>query len=140
MPYFVGIVLGILVVLFFAVARFDRDRAAYPIVLILIPSYYVLFAVLGGSTPALVIETAMMLGFTLIAVLGFARNLWWIVAAMAGHGVFDAFHNRLISNPGVPSYWPAFCGSIDVCFAACLAILLLQRRIAAAASPAGRDN
>jgi len=126
MPYSIGIVLAILVALFLRAAGFDRDRAVYPTLLIVVAAYYVLFAVMGGSVAALAIESVALLGFTLVAVLGFAKSSWWIVAALAGHGLFDFSHSRLIANPGVPSWWPAFCLSFDVGFAACLAVLLLR--------------
>ena len=56
---------------------------------------------------------------------GFRGSLWLAVTALAGHGVFDAIHGRLI-NPGVPVWWPAFCGAYDVGAAAYLAFLLLR--------------
>jgi hypothetical protein len=43
MPYVVGIVLSLGVALFARRVEFDRDRALYPTVLIVIASYYVLF-------------------------------------------------------------------------------------------------
>jgi hypothetical protein len=49
MPYVVGIVLSIGVALFARSVGFDRDRAFYPTVMIVIASYYVLFAVMSGS-------------------------------------------------------------------------------------------
>jgi hypothetical protein len=49
MPYLVGIVLSVAVVLFARCVGFDRDRASYPIVMMVIASYYVLFAAMTGS-------------------------------------------------------------------------------------------
>ena len=135
LPYAVGIVLGILVAAFLRSVGFDRDRAVYPTILIVIALYYVLFAVMGGSVAALGIELIGLIVFALVAVLGFARNPWWIVAGLSGHGAFDSVHSRLIANPGVPAWWPAFCGSIDVCLAACLAVLLLQGRLRSRRTP-----
>lgn len=131
MAYVIGIVLGIAVGLFLRIAGFDRDRAVYPTILIVIPGYYVLFAAMAGSTDAIIIESAVMLGFTLVAVWGFAGNLWWVAAALAGHGVWDLIHGRLISNPGVPDFWPAFCSSIDVYLGAWLGVLLRQGKVPA---------
>jgi len=126
MPYAVGVGLALLIALFLRSARFDRDRAVYPVILIVTASYYVLFAVLGGSLHALTIETVVVLGFAVAAVAGFAVNSWWIVAGLAGHGVFDLVHGRLIANPGVPSWWPAFCLSFDVGLSAWLAVVLIR--------------
>jgi hypothetical protein len=82
------------------VAGFDRDRVFYLTVLIVIATYYILFAVMGSSTPTLAIESAA--SFLVLAVAGFKKNLWLVVAALAGHGVFDFFHQLFIQNPGVP--------------------------------------
>jgi hypothetical protein len=57
-----------------AVVGFDRERAFYPTVLIVIASYYVLFAVMGASRRTLIIEIVIAGGFFLVAVLGFRRN------------------------------------------------------------------
>jgi hypothetical protein len=35
-------------------------------------------------------------------------------AGLAAHGVLDFFHGRLVANPGVPPWWPAFCRAFDV--------------------------
>ena len=70
--------------------------------------------------------------FIVIAIIGFRTSLWWVAAGIAGHGVFDwVVHPRLIENPGMPAFWPAFCGSIDVALGVLIAILLLRRAIPA---------
>jgi hypothetical protein len=35
-----------------------------------------------------------------------------------------AFHGHLVNNPGVPTWWPAFCLTYDITAAAFLAWLL----------------
>jgi hypothetical protein len=67
-----------------------------------IASYYILFPVMGSSTPVLFLESLLAGAFVALAVAGFRKNLWLIVAALAGHGVFDFFHHLFIQNPGVP--------------------------------------
>ena len=49
MPYVIGIVLAVRVAVFARFVGFDRDRAFSPTVMIVIASYYVLFAVMSGS-------------------------------------------------------------------------------------------
>jgi hypothetical protein len=65
-------------------------------------------------------------GFLLFAVLGFQRSLWFAVAGIIGHGVFDFVHHVFIENPGVPRWWPGFCMTYDVIFGAWLAVRLLR--------------
>jgi hypothetical protein len=127
MPYLTGVVLALLISVFAAVVGFDRDRAFYPTVLIVIACYYVLFAVIGGSSHALLVETLITAAFLLLAAIGFRGNLWLVVAGLAGHGIFDLLHQRVVANPGVPAWWPAFCMTYDITAAAVLGWLLIRR-------------
>ena len=127
----VGALLAFAVGLFATATRLDRDRAFYPTVTIVIAYLYALFAVMGGSTNALVLETVAGTAFLVAAVLGFRSSLWIVAVALAAHGLFDLVHGRIITNPGVPSFWPAFCGAYDLTAAAYLAWLLKSDRIKA---------
>lgn len=124
MPYLAGIALALTVSLIATLVGFDRDRAFYPTLLMVIASYYVLFAVMGGSGHAVVAETLVLAGFLLVAVIGFKKNLWLVVAALIAHGLFDFLHAHVVANPGVPAWWPAFCLTYDVTAGAFLAWLL----------------
>jgi hypothetical protein len=55
--------------------------------------------------------------------------LWAVAVALVGHGVFDFVHGMIISHPGVPGWWPQFCGSIDVALGAWVALQLKRGRI-----------
>jgi hypothetical protein len=126
LPYVVGVVLSIGVALFARRVGFDRDRAFYPTVLIVIASYYVLFAVMIGSVETVLLESIVMALFAVAAVAGFKGSAWIVVAALAGHGVQDAFHSHIVANAGVPAWWPAWCLSYDVGAAAALAWILMR--------------
>ena len=135
MAYLIGIVLALAVSVYATAMRLDRDRAFYPTVLIVVAFYYVLFAVMGGSGRAMVIESLVAGVFVVAASFGFRGSLWLAVAGLAGHGVLDLFHARLIANPGVPVWWPAFCATYDLAAAGYLAWRLTSdagRRVPAA--------
>jgi hypothetical protein len=121
MPFVIGIVLSLCVAVFAKRVGFDRDRAFYPTILIVIACYYVLFAAMSGSIHAVVIESLVMTVFLTAAVIGFKSRPWLVVVAIFGHGVLDVFHGRVIVNPGVPPWWPAFCCAYDVGAAVALA-------------------
>jgi hypothetical protein len=108
----------------------DRDRAFYPTVVIVVALYYVLFAVMSGSVPTIVLEFVVMSLFAIAAVVGFKSSAWIVVAALAGHGVFDAVHGYVIENAGVPAWWPGWCLAYDVGAAAGLAWLLRRGLVA----------
>ncbi|MEX2126200.1 MAG: hypothetical protein WD795_20075 [Woeseia sp.] len=112
----------------------DRDRAFYPTVMIFVASYYALFAVMGGSAHALMIESIVIAAFVGASIAGFRTSLWLVVAALLAHGLFDFIHGHLIVNPGVPTWWPSFCLSYDVVAAAYLAWLLSRARVRATAT------
>lgn len=127
MPLLIGVGLAVFVALLARVSGLDRDRAFYPLALIVIASYYILFAVIGGSQADLRIEGLLFLLFAGIAIAGFRSSLWLVVGGLAAHGLLDFFHHGFIAGRGVPSWWPDFCLAYDVAAAACLGILLIVR-------------
>ncbi|MEQ8205011.1 MAG: hypothetical protein RIA65_02460 [Woeseia sp.] len=111
-PLLIGIGLGGAIAVFARQSRFEQDRSFYPTVLIVIASYYVLFAVMSGAN--VVVEIAVALIFAAVAA-GAATN--WPVAAGWGiflHGVFDFTRGGFLGDGGAPLWWPEFCGGIDV--------------------------
>lgn len=128
LPLIVGLVLSAVVAAFARTVGLDRDRAFYPTVLVVVGSYYVLFAAIGAPAHVLGMEALGLTGFALLAVAGFKRSHWLVAAAIAGHGLFDAVHGLVIANPGVPAWWPTFCAAYDLGAAAWLAMLLVRDR------------
>jgi hypothetical protein len=129
MEYLIGLILSLAVAGLAVIIGFDRERAFYPTVLIVIASYYVLFAVMGAPVRTLVIEIVVATAFLLLAVWGFKRNLWLVVAALVAHGVFDFVRPLFIENPGVPRWWPGFCLMFDVILGGVLAVRLMRREL-----------
>ena len=135
MEYAIGIAAATAVGVFATLIGFDKERSFYPVVLIVIATLYLLFAVQAGSTGALVAEAIPALVFVATAALGFRKSPWLVVAGLAFHGVFDFFHHAVITNPGVPVWWPGWCLAYDVVAAAYLAALILVRRATRPAAP-----
>jgi len=135
---YVSFAIGVALALFVGASStffgLDRDRALYPVVMFVIASYYPLFAVAGGSTPSLIIESGVAAAFIAVALAGFKSTLWFVVIALAAHGIFDLVHPQLYANPGVPIWWPSFCLAYDVMAAAYLAWLLASRKLRAHAT------
>jgi hypothetical protein len=128
MEFIVGVTLALFVCAGASLLGMDRDRVFYPTVLIVVASYYVLFAVMDGSDKVLLSEIAIAAVFTVIAVVGFKRNLWLVAAALAGHGILDFFHHALVQNAGVPRAWPGFCMAFDLTAAVIVGCILAFRR------------
>ena len=129
MAYLVGVFLALGVGAFGTLVRLDRDRAFYTTILLVVASYYALFAVIGGSRHALLVESIGIAIFLMVAAVGFRRSMWLVAAGLVAHGIFDAFHQRVITNPGVPPWWPPFCMSYDVVAGVYLACLLGRRGV-----------
>jgi len=127
MEYVIGIIAATAVGVFGTVVGFDKDRSFYPVVLIIIACLYLLFAVMAKSTGSLLAECVPALVFVALALLGFWKSPWFAVAGLALHGVFDFFHHAVITNPGVPVWWPGWCLSYDVVAAIYLALLIRRR-------------
>ena len=128
MEFIVGVALALFVGIAASLLGMDRDRVFYPTILIVIASYYVLFAVIDGSDKVLLSEIAIAAVFTVIAVVGFKRNLWLVAVALAGHGVMDFFHHALVQNAGVPRAWPGFCMAFDLTASVIVGCILVFRR------------
>ena len=127
MSFIIGALLALAVGVFATWIGFDRDRAFYPAVMIVIASYYVLFAVMGGSSESLLTECVVMTPFLIAASIGFKRTPWLVVVALFAHGLLDFVHPHLLSNPGVPIFWPQFCLAYDVVAAGYLGMLLIRQ-------------
>ena len=127
MEYLIGVLLAIVVIAFSAFVGLDRERSFYATTLIVVASYYALFAVMGGSRHTLIIEILAASVFCVFAAIGFNGSLWLMAAALVGHGVFDFVRRGFIENPGVPRWWPGFCCAFDVVFGGWLVVRLLQK-------------
>jgi hypothetical protein len=132
--FFIGAALALAIGLSATFLGLDRDRAFYPTVIIVIASYYALFAIMGGSVQVLALESLVIVAFVAASVAGFKWSLWLVVVAFSAHGTFDFVHGQLIANPGVPLWWPPFCLAFDVVAAAYLASLLWRSKVRAAAT------
>ena len=75
-----------------------------------------------------VVSEAVGTALLLAAVVGFKRNLWIVATGLVAHGLFDFVHGHVISNPGVPAWWPMFCFAYDVTAGVYLAWLLKSSR------------
>lgn len=130
MEYAAGAIGAVCVGLFATWVGLDRERSFYPVVLIVIATYYLLFAVNSAQPSALLAESIPAATFIAAAAIGFRKSLWIVVAGLALHGVFDFFHPAAITNPGVPPWWPGWCLAYDVSAALYLSALIRTRAIA----------
>lgn len=67
----VGVALALAICAAAALVGFSRERGFYPLMVIVIASYYVLFALMAGAVPALWPEIAATLVFCMLAIAGY---------------------------------------------------------------------
>src|SRR5262245_28781439 len=99
--------------------------------LLTLPSLYASFALRAGE-PAVGVKEVICGVPYFVAGLFFAwvsvRHSAVVVGAFwILHGLYDLTHRQLITNAGVPSWYPAWCFAVDVVIGAYL--LWLARRI-----------
>lgn len=127
LSFVIGFVLALVVGVFARRVGLDRDRAFYPLVTMIVGSYFVLFSCIAGSTTLLLVEIAICSVFVGLGIAGFKKSLWFAVVGLGGHGIFDLIHMHVVDHPGVPVWWPGFCSGYDVAAAAFLAVLLTRK-------------
>lgn len=126
MPLLIGSALALGVYAFARLTRMDRDRAFYSAVLITVATYYILFAAMSANGTLILVESLLATVFIAAAAIGFRGDFRIVAAALVAHGLLDALHGRLVNNPSVPVWWPAFCGAFDVAAGALLAWALAR--------------
>ena len=125
-----GVAVGVLTIVFARVIR--GQHWVYSIGLLTLPSLYASFALAAGDQAVAVREMIYGIPF-LVAGLLFATVSVRQSAILVGalwilHGLYDLIHSRLITNAGVPGWYPLWCFSVDVVIGVYL--LWLSRRIA----------
>ena len=129
MAALIGAIVGVLTIL---LARFIRgERWVYSVGLLTLPSLYACFALRAGEQAVAVREmiygipyvvAGLMFTFVGVRQSAIVVGLLWLL-----HGLYDLVHGRLITNPGVPGWYPIWCCVVDVVIGSYL--LWLSRRI-----------
>ena len=128
-PALVGAAVGVLTIV---LARLIRgERWLYALGLLTLPGLYASFALQAGEQPVAVKEVIYGVPF-IVAGLVFAFvsvrqsavvvGVFWLL-----HGLYDLVHSRLITNTGVPGWYPIFCFVVDAVIGAY--VLWLSRRV-----------
>jgi hypothetical protein len=125
----IGAAVGGLTIL---VARFIRgERWMYSLGLLTLPSLYASFALQTGEQAVGAKEMIYGVPFVvagLVFVFVSVRHsavvvgVFWLL-----HGLYDLVHSQLITNTGVPGWYPIFCFVVDAVIGSYL--LWLSRRV-----------
>lgn len=125
----IGAAVGVIAIVF---TRFIRgERWLYPLGLLTLPRIYAGFALQAGEQDAGIKEViygapyilaGLVFAFVSVRKSAVVVGVFWLV-----HGLYDSVHGLLITNTGVPNWYPIFCFVVDAVVGSYL--LWLLRRI-----------
>lgn len=125
----IGAAVGALTILF---ARFIRgERWLYSLGLLTLPGIYASFALQAGEHAVGVKEiiygvpfvvAGLVFAFVSVRQSAVVVGVFWLL-----HGLYDLVHSQLITNTGVPSWYPVWCFAVDAVIGSYL--LWLSRRV-----------
>lgn len=127
LPVAIGAVLAVAIALISRITNFARDRSYFAVILIVISTYYVLFACIANQ--GIFAEIIIASIFVIMALAGACRWPMLLGTGIFMHGVFDVVHGNIISNAGIPIWWPMFCASIDMVLGIWVIYLAKTKRI-----------
>jgi hypothetical protein len=94
------------------------DPTAWPLFLATLPVWYMLFGLLAMDANVAMMELLYGLPYLCIGLLVWriksSFTLIIIGFAWLSHGFYDLYHDVFFVNPGVFSWYPAFCGFVDL--------------------------
>lgn len=96
-----------------------------------LPSLYAFFSLQAGEQAVgvkkMVYGIPYVVAGLVFSFVGMRQSAVVIGAFWILHGLYDLMHGRLITNVGVPEWYPVFCFSVDVVIGAY--VIWLSRRI-----------
>jgi hypothetical protein len=123
----IGAVIAFIVVLLFKAWGLEKTKWAYPVLLAEFPVNYWSFAIYASDSAALLKEVLVGLAFLAVAYIAYKfksfATLLFLAFGYVMHAAYDFSHNFFFVNAGSPTWWPEFCGSVDVLIGAYIAYL-----------------
>ena len=126
LTFLIGIALACFAIAIMHWCRIAYERGTWAASMVAISAFYIVFSFEHGVGEVEHVTIASL--FALLAILGARVNAWLIVAALIGHGVFDAVVHLVFPDPS-PEWWGPFCIGVDVVLGLWLAILIIKKRI-----------
>lgn len=125
----VGAAVGVLTIVTARVIR--GERWLYSLGLLVLPGLYAFWALRAGEQAAGIKEMVYGVPYVVAGLVFAFVSVRWSAVVVAVlwllHGLSDLVHSQLITNPGVPSWYPIFCFVVDVVVGSYL--LWLSRRV-----------
>ena len=116
-----GILAAVITIGFIRRKAVQSERGSYATVLIVMAIVYVAFPLWTRDLEWVLIETAGLAGFIVIAVLGRKVSPWFLVVGMFAHVIWDMAHHANVSAAFVPQWYPTACFGYDLLVAGYIA-------------------
>lgn len=126
-PFLVGAVLTVGFVAVSRIVGLHRERGVWTTTLISIALFYIVFAAENAEPSQILLQAAIASVFMGLALLGYMTSLWWVVAGLALHGIFDLV---VWKDSPAPDWWGPLCLAADVLLALSLAVWLRNKAVA----------
>jgi len=127
----IGILTALITIKLFNGGKATNIQALYALYLASFPFYYWLFAVYGSSSTVLFKEILAGLPFMMLAGFCFKMNSKDYPLLLASgyilHAIYDFSHSDIFVNQGVPTWWPEFCGVINLILGVYIATFIFAR-------------
>lgn len=111
-PALVGVAFAGFAAAFLRLTGMERDRAAAPVILIAVATFWPVFAVEEGGAAEIALHGAVASSFLALALVAHRVASALAGAGLIAHGVFDASAALLSDAPG-PPWWAPFCSAFD---------------------------
>lgn len=130
----VPLTLGIIIA-FIAIAMakdLQLPPRTFALSLLALPAVYMVFALSVGDMHAFGLELAYGLPYFVSGYVCFTRGFKGsgilVVALWMGHAVYDIYHHVLVTNAGMPGWYPAFCLGFDLIMVVYLSRLVMRQK------------
>lgn len=128
-----GILTALITIKLFNGGKAHNIQALYALYLGTFPFYYWLFAVYGAYSTVLLKEILAGLPFMVLAWFCLKLNSkdypLLLAAGYILHAIYAFYHSNLFVNPGAPTWWPEFCGVIELILGIYIATFIFVRSI-----------
>jgi hypothetical protein len=108
-----GVGAAIATILLFIVLPRTYALDVIPLLLTLIASVYLGFAVIDGRQREIIIEVTVALMFIVIALLGMWISPYLWLVGYIGHGIWDMVHSKKGIQTNVPAWYKPLCMVYD---------------------------
>ncbi|TRD15401.1 hypothetical protein [Palleronia caenipelagi] len=122
----VGAALGVGTLWFATKLGMTGERSFFPVVLISIASFYIVFAFETADPGTILLNIGFAALFVLAASWGYRHGLILCAAGLGGHAVFDMVYHATSHSPA-PDWWASVCLSFDAIYAIWLVALLRRQ-------------